>query len=151
MTVNPVTCQPDDITAWISLNSFAARLHGQSVHSCTNFAIWEFRTALEDEHPSSTFTQNKQDCMLATTSQWILHAGSVLYEEARNPSELSETQKRMYKTGKLCDAGPGMNLERWVFWRKRLEELGPKAGREVQEDVEEAVRKIKELENEDQA
>ncbi|CAM1501928.1 Fc.00g039120.m01.CDS01 [Cosmosporella sp. VM-42] len=146
-----ILAKPEDLAPWISLNSFAARLHGRSVHSCYSFAVWEFREAFETDYSSDALTPAKRDCNLATTSQWILHAGPVLYEEARNPRVLDETDKRRYKTGKLTEAEPGMNLERWVFWRERLEELGAEAGEEVKDDVAEAVRKMKELEGGEKA
>ncbi|PTB44074.1 hypothetical protein M441DRAFT_340886 [Trichoderma asperellum CBS 433.97] len=131
------------IAQWKSLNSFAARLLGSSVQSWTNFALWELRQGLEE--PLSS--QQAKDTYLITTSEWITHAGKVLYDEGRKGAQLDEDDVRALRTGSLLKGeASGFSEVRWRFWKKKIEELSVEAGAEAKKRAEKALEVIKSLE-----
>ncbi|KAL6806617.1 hypothetical protein GGI42DRAFT_352419 [Trichoderma sp. SZMC 28013] len=135
--------QATKIAQWLSLNSFAARLLSASVQDWTNFAIWELRDGLE-EPPS---TDEARDTHLITASEWFTQAGQVLYNETKNSVELDSQATRALSPGSLIEGtNSGFNEERWIFWKKRLEELSADASAEAKKRVEKALEVIKVLE-----
>ncbi|KAL7938502.1 hypothetical protein V8C35DRAFT_80149 [Trichoderma chlorosporum] len=135
--------QASKIAQWLSLNSFAARLLSASVQPWTNFAIWELRDGLEE--PLST--DKARDTHLMTTSEWIVQAGKILYDETQKSVQLEEQATRSLRPGSLIEEiESGFNQERWGFWKKRLEELSAKAGAEAKERAEKALEAMKGLE-----
>lgn len=132
------------IAAWISLNSFSARLHGASVWPCDNFAIWGLRGALEE--PSSS-KPNERDANLATACQWFEHAGKVLYDTSREPRELNDADARSLRTGKALESPAGFNEKRWKFWKEKLAEMGAETeDSELQERAKKVAETMKGLE-----
>ncbi|KAK1251939.1 hypothetical protein MKX07_007418 [Trichoderma sp. CBMAI-0711] len=118
---------PEDaakIAQWLSLNSFAARLLGASAQAWTNFALWELRDGLEEPLPND----HARDTRLLTASEWIIHAGRVLYDEVRNNNQLNDQEARALRPGSLLEGcSSGFNQQRWTFWKKRLQELSADA------------------------
>ncbi|KAK5995193.1 hypothetical protein PT974_03591 [Cladobotryum mycophilum] len=112
------------IAEWISLNSFAARIVGESIQPWTNFGLWELRDGLEQPLSSAI----AKETYLTTTSEWLTHAGKVLHEEGKKVVQLDEHDLRALASGKLFKGKPGFSDERWNFWRQRLEELSAEAG-----------------------
>lgn len=123
------------IQEWTSLNSFAARLHGSSVQTWTNFGIWELRGALEEPPQSDA----ERDGQLRSSSEWILHAGSALRSKQGQQGELDDMEKRMLKGGSLFKGESGLSDERWGFWRDRFRELG---GQVEDEGLKEKINKV---------
>ncbi|KAH7312396.1 hypothetical protein B0I35DRAFT_436896 [Stachybotrys elegans] len=131
------------IAEWVSLNSFAARALSASLQPWENFAIWELRAALEETSTSST----ARDSNLASSSEWFIHAGKVLYDLGRHPVELSETDARALRTGELLDAKPGFSEERWKFWSAKMKEMAKQAeAKTLKERAEKALDVIMALE-----
>ena len=131
------------IESWLNLNSFAARLLGASITSWDNFAIWALREGLEDEPKNEV----ARDAHVAVAHEWIIHAGRVLNEKAREPEDLDDAGKRALRPGKLFRGESGLNAERWQFWGERLETLGKEAvGKEgVKDKALKAAETIKSL------
>lgn len=148
MAVNPCDekfKEANDGDFWIAMNSFVARLHG-ATGGYGEPCIWPIRQALETEGFVSDWNR---DCLLRVVREWIFHAGHVMYAEARSPKELDEVHKRALCTGPLAEGiGPGPSLERWKFWKQRLVELAPQVDGELKEKVEEAIKRMEELEEE---
>lgn len=132
--VNPIANDSSDEkerSAWISINSFIARLHGALVITSTNYAIWSLRSALEERLDAAWQIQ----CAVSTAHEWIVHAGPTLYKVSQSPEKLDEAAQRSLRGGELTKAGPGLSIERWAFWKARLEELGRGEGGEKAEGV----------------
>lgn len=110
---------PDE---WLNLNSFNARLLGSGITRWINFPIWQLREGLEDVlGPDS----HENDCKIAVASEWIIQAGPKLLRETLLNHELDEAEERAYSGCKLWAGSPGLNTERWGFWKRRLAELKP--------------------------
>jgi hypothetical protein len=107
------------VRSWLSVNSFAARLVGSSTEDWTNFAIWSLRDALEQDGASAA----AQDGAVAVAHEWIVHAGKVLLEKSRSGGELSKVDQKALAAGKLFGGEPGLTVQRWNFWKQRLETL----------------------------
>ncbi|KAK3317443.1 hypothetical protein B0T19DRAFT_479526 [Cercophora scortea] len=135
------------LSNWLNLNSFVSRLHGSGVFMTNTFAIWQLREALEDD-----LTDAKGNCSpaeavdnrLAVASEWLIHAGPLLLKESPPESEEpGERQKRAYRGGPLFSGRPGFDIERWGYWKRRLEELRPTLGASVAPSVDRAVQSMK--------
>ncbi|KAM0466043.1 hypothetical protein ACHAPV_000996 [Trichoderma viride] len=137
---------PEDATKiaqWKSLNSFAARLLGSSVESWTNFALWELRDGLEEPLES----QQAKDTHLITASEWITHAGKVLYDEGRKGVPVDKDDVQSLSTGSLLKGeASGFSEARWSFWKKKIQELSVGAGADAKTRAEKALEVIKSLE-----
>jgi hypothetical protein len=113
------------------------------VQSWTNFALWELRDRLEE--PLSS--EQARDTYLTTSSEWIIHAGKVLYDEGRKGTKLEEDAVRSLRPGSLLEGGDsGFNEARWKFWKKKLEELSVGASAEAKKRTEKALKVMNSLE-----
>lgn len=77
-----------------------------------NFAVWELRSALEEEVDEDTL-----EYRISIVKEWILHAGTRIFEEART---MYSDDSDVLKPGSLYKGPPGLNLQRWNFWKTRL-------------------------------
>lgn len=127
------------IPSWLTINSFAARLLGSSTTTWTNFAVWSLRSSLEQD---GLVSQTAWDTAVAEAYEWITHAGKVLLDKSRQGEQLSEADQRMLKAGKLFGGEPGLNVERWAFWRQRLETFA--SGTQVSDAVKDKARRAAE-------
>ncbi|KAK3689210.1 hypothetical protein B0T22DRAFT_440702 [Podospora appendiculata] len=139
--------EPYTLSNWLNLNSFVARLHGSGVFLTNSFAVWQLREGLEDdlvEAKGNCSPAEAVDNRIAVVSEWLVHAGPALLKESLLESEnLDEGQKRAYGPGPLFSGRPGCNIERWGFWKRRLEELRPTIGASVAPSVDRAVQTMK--------
>lgn len=84
---------------------------------------------------------------MAVSHEWITHAGKVLLEKSRAGGELSEADKRALAAGKLFGGEPGLNTDRWTFWKQRLETLAKGNGdADAKANAQKAVDTMKTLE-----
>lgn len=80
---------------------------------------------------------------VAVAAEWLVHASSVLLREALSwdsrPLQ-DDLERRVYCTGSLFGGNPGLDLERWGFWKRRLNGLRGRLGNdeETRQSVEEA-------------
>lgn len=133
------------IAAWISINSFAARILGASLQTWINFAIWSLRPALEEKEATKP---SERDGLLTTSAEWIEHAGKTLFELGAQDQTLDAMETRALRPGSLFESQKsGLSTERWVFWRERLGILGENAStEELKERTKKVVKLMKEIE-----
>lgn len=113
------------------------------MQSWTNFALWELRDGLEEPLDS----QEAKDTHLITASEWITHAGKVLYDEGRKGVPVDEDDVQSLSTGSLLEGeASGFSEVRWKFWKKKMEELSVGAGAEAKKRAQKALEVIKSLE-----
>lgn len=108
---------------------------GAGVVHFENQPIWMLREALEEEKNPPKSRALDRDLM--TAAMYIEYSGPVLVEAlAGNPEpELSDDLRRMLKGGSLFQGGPGLRLERWLFWMKRFREEAQKTSTEEAKDM----------------
>lgn len=110
----------DELTEWKNWNSFVARLTSPTFSPWLNLPIWQFRDALENE----TVRGPAMECQLWVATEWITQCAGVIFEFVSEVRELDERTARAYRTDPLCEEGVGpLSVERWAFWRRRLQEL----------------------------
>lgn len=95
-------------------------MFGSGVTRWYNFAIWQLREGLEDVLGSDS---HENDCKIAVASEWIIQAGPKLLRETLLNEDISEAEKRAYSGCELWTGLPGLNTERWGFWKRRLAEV----------------------------
>lgn len=109
---------------WKSLNSFAARAYGKGIVQWRNFAVWELRAALEEDFDNAAALEYH----MAIVKEWVLHAGNRIFEDARTTCN---DDSKVLKPGSLYNGSPGLNMERWNFWKERLAEISRRTSGEV--------------------
>lgn len=117
----------ESASQWVNFNAFVARIMSKGVFHWPICALLEIRHALEKEYPETGLTRQYT---LRVASQWILLCGRPLFKDAFRGDVLDEAELRMTAPGPLyttTGAKPGLNMDRWRFWLKRLEELGSKS------------------------
>ncbi|KAN0070846.1 Protein of unknown function (DUF3632) domain containing protein [Elaphomyces granulatus] len=129
---------PEESSKWLGLNSFTARLHNESLVDATLLAMYELRTALEEEHPA----REVADCKISVASEWIIKSGMKLYSEA----PLHKDERWMNPTGPLYDGEAGISRERWQFWKLRFSEVKDKVDKDVAEMAQNAVCAMEKVE-----
>ncbi|KAG8156781.1 hypothetical protein KVR01_013386 [Diaporthe batatas] len=132
---------PDE---WLNLNSFNARLFGSGLNRWINFPIWQLREGLEDRFGADA---DENDCKVAVACEWVIQAGRrILYETLQN-QEYDKAEKRSYRGLNLFTGYPGLNTERWGFWKRRLDEVKPEVKTQLTlRYVEDAKRAMKTIE-----
>lgn len=136
VTIGPKQGDKLDQQRYINLNAFCARLFGSGVVTWKpNFAIWALRDALESDQaePSS--------CYLAAALLWIEHAGQCLYDWLRR-GDGDEQFVGITAPGDLYKGPGGLPVERWNFWKSRLESLASKSGSDGLEERARAAAEI---------
>src|SRR5207237_472557 len=84
------------------------------------------------------------DNRVAVASKWFIHAGLTLLKLCLlDRQDLDEDLRRSARVGAHFHGHPGFNLERWGFWKRRLEELRSTAGSGVAPSVERAIESIR--------
>ncbi|KAG5923055.1 hypothetical protein E4U53_003607 [Claviceps sorghi] len=119
---SPDHSEPCSVEEWVSLNSFAARIHGLALLDWHNFAIWEMRFGLEEPIEDRP---RVRESIIATSYEWIIHAGRELYKKATEGATLDALETRALMPGSLFKSNQsGLSVERWNFWRERIGVLG---------------------------
>ncbi|KAI9763504.1 MAG: hypothetical protein M1840_000457 [Geoglossum simile] len=123
---------------WLNLNSFSARLLGAGLAGWVNFAVWQLRHGLEEEMSPGPST----DSRVAAAGEWIIQSGQDLLRRCLLNSALNEAEARSYSAGALYAGNPGLCLERWGFWKRRLGEMRGKVGESAMRSIDEAVESM---------
>jgi len=143
------------LSQWLNLNSFVARLFASGVIAYENFPLWQLRKGLEDDDLAAEAKGAAACCCssaeaadnnrVAVACEWIIRAGPALLRLCLlDRQDLDEALRGSARVGDLFRGGcPGFNLERWVFWKKRLEELRSTVGAGVVSSVEEAIESMR--------
>jgi hypothetical protein len=121
--------------AWVLKNAFVARLvtllakKGTKEPPFLEFPVWTLRGALEEEF--KTPTPDFVSARVVASVFWFKYAGGFLLEQSVSEHQThDEMFARVTQPGKLFQGPPGMSLERFKFWRARLEELSHDSGDE---------------------
>jgi hypothetical protein len=93
------------LAEYYNLNSFAAQLFGRNIISSSNFALWQLRTALEQD---GEFNETSVE----VAKEWIKHAGEVIWKECKSTADLDEYDQRVYAAGPGFKSEPGFSKER---------------------------------------
>ncbi|OJJ50303.1 hypothetical protein ASPZODRAFT_128923 [Penicilliopsis zonata CBS 506.65] len=128
--------EAQDAEKWKSLNSFAARMLGKRLGSWWNFAMWELQAALEEEYKDQAIA----DCNVTVACEWIVHSGDYIFEQIGNADGQSEQ-------GPLYSGPPGLCLERWNFWKRRLREMSQLVSGPLKHEVLSAADRMDKLVN----
>ena len=108
---------------WKNTISFIAKLSAiDPLEFGFLYPIATVRDALEEFVPNGI----KMDCKLWVATEWILQCGLALHWFFETwEDELEEDRVRAYRFGSLCRdmRFPLIGMERWHFWKKRLEEI----------------------------
>lgn len=114
--------------AWARQNAFLALLvarqqeEGIDKPSFLEFSVWTLRGALEEE--IETPRPNFGSARILAASKWFQYAGEFLLEQSKSHYRAEDEMfARVTRPGKLFRGSPGMSLERFQFWRGRLEGL----------------------------
>ncbi len=115
--------------AWTNLNAFAAQLTAVGI-DFSLYAIWTLRDALEEEAEDAIGRAE-----LSATAHWFRYCGPVLASLALKRLSFVKERSDPARVGRLCrESGisqDGFTVERWEFWRSRLEVLAAGAGAEA--------------------
>ncbi|KAJ5797738.1 uncharacterized protein N7503_007034 [Penicillium pulvis] len=117
-TYNSEVPEVQSAEKWANLNSFAARLFGESLAQWKNFAVWSLNAALEEEIQD----QKILICNITVAREWITQAGERIFREANEHP--SDKECRVMSAGSLYNGKAGLSFERWEFWKKRFREIG---------------------------
>ncbi|KAH8891251.1 hypothetical protein GQ53DRAFT_746765 [Thozetella sp. PMI_491] len=120
---------------WLNMNSFAARMFGAGLAGWINFPIWQLRLGLEETPNSAAF----RDRQAMVSAEWIIQSGPELLRRSLLSPRLDLGEERSYCAGSLYTGLPGLGLERWGFWKRRLGELSGELGGAARACVDEAV------------
>ncbi|KAK4653969.1 hypothetical protein QC762_510247 [Podospora pseudocomata] len=115
----------EDIDAWKRWNSFASQLLNEEYMNWIIFPYWELRSALEFPPPEDPTIF---ECRLWVATQWLTQCAELVYNEMTCGVDLEEKTKSAIKPGPLCEGVYPRSLQRWEFWRGRLEALAGEKG-----------------------
>jgi hypothetical protein len=127
---------------WLNLNSFIARLFGGLVRGFMGFAVWVMRYGLEEDsrHMGS---ESISDTRIHVACEWIKQGGQRLLRESLLNSLSIKPENANHGSssarGSLYTGIGGFNLERWVFWKRRLTELRKGVGASIHAPIDEAI------------
>lgn len=143
----------ESVSEWVNLNTFVARLMGKGIVVDPIWAIPEIQRALEQEFPDTGLARQYT---LRIASQYILLGGAQLLNAALKNDIFDEVDLRITHTGPLYAAlggKPGLGMNRWRFWLKRLEDLGWEGGedetRPERLEARQASQRMKEITEQD--
>lgn len=74
---------------WLNFNSLAARMLADGMNSFASFALWQFRTAFEEEETSN-------EIQVVVAAEWIQHARKEIYELGKLYVDLSDYEQRAF-------------------------------------------------------
>ena len=107
----------DEAQKWHNVTSFLARCWQAGFFNASLQALHLFRAILEQPVTDISALQQALPIVL----EWIMHSGIALYQSI----ESSESQEgsREQSAGSLYTGPNQLCVERWQFWKNRLEEL----------------------------
>ncbi|GIK00107.1 hypothetical protein Aspvir_004123 [Aspergillus viridinutans] len=115
----PTYTKPNDpeITEWINLQAFTARLMSKCDPSLSLLGVWSLRSGLEEE-----LSDRELEGEVAAAAMWMVYGGENLFSQLTDAVQ-DEEMERLMMPGTLY-SGPGqLSLERWQFWKRRFGEM----------------------------
>lgn len=129
----------NEISQWVNLNAFAARLTASRAADFSLYAIWTMRDALET--PAAQTKTKTLDGHVQAACAWIQHAGAFLYK-CEESWDKDPRKGDPAKGGLLWEGKSGFCRERWSLWRERMRELGVEKG--LQDETRQAAKRAAE-------
>jgi uncharacterized protein DUF3632 len=106
-----------ELSGFLSLNAFMALLWSRNLIEGYDFALWQLRSAFEEEMADETEAGH----LAAAAAFWAIHAGSRLRQLVVDPPNLSGPEQRSLSAGDKFGGASGYGEERWTFWVKAFE------------------------------
>lgn len=104
---------------YASYTAFIANLHERRIMPTDPvIAVWQLRHALEEDPEESDICR---DGHILGAAQWVLWNGQTLFLQARSLGSISSKEKSSLSTGKLYDGKSRLDIDRWRFWKSRLQ------------------------------
>ncbi|GFF51678.1 hypothetical protein IFM61606_02308 [Aspergillus udagawae] len=115
----PTYTKPNDreITEWINLQAFTARLMSKCDPSLSLLAVWTLRSGLEEE-----LSDRELEGEGAAAAMWMVYGGEKLFSQLVDAVQDEEIE-RLMKPGTLYSGQGQLCLERWQFWKRRFGEI----------------------------
>jgi hypothetical protein len=111
--------EPEEVSRWENLNSFAARFKTDTFERWLTFPIWQLRDALEEKLDKGPILNSR----LWIATEWILFYGEIIFEDQAAGEQFDRGTSRALEGGSLCKGIAQLSLERLAFWKKRLLEM----------------------------
>ncbi|KAI1107624.1 hypothetical protein F4804DRAFT_329035 [Jackrogersella minutella] len=112
---------------WININSFVAALFNMGAVDWGHYAVGEIREGLEIPLKSTKSSGSTTGIRVHVASEWIIQSAPRLLRESlfKEPSSDNDLgpQSRTYRKGSLFSEESFFSLERWCFWKRRLDEI----------------------------
>lgn len=110
-----------DFEEWKNQNSFTARISTAAWRPSLYLAIWELREGLEKPPVRGKI----QETRIWVACEWLLRCGELIFDFIMIDRPQKDTA---LNTGSLCGPEfPQSGIQRWEFWKKRLQELSNEA------------------------
>ncbi|GAQ09484.1 hypothetical protein ALT_6805 [Aspergillus lentulus] len=115
----PAYTKPDDqeVTEWINLQAFTARLMSKCDPSLSLLGVWSLRSGLEEE-----LSDNELEGEVAAAAMWMVYGSENLFSQLADAVE-DEEKERLMKPGTLYSGQGQLSPERWQFWKQRFGEM----------------------------
>jgi hypothetical protein len=130
------------VATWLNLSSFLAR-HSMTWTGIADFALWALRDGLECDL-SLLNSPEPLHTRLSVAIAWLLERSDVIYELSKINHVLDI--EGSYDGGPLFRGPSNFSLERWGFWKRRLEELRQLDSNELDLKINCILQKIEALE-----
>ncbi|KAM6510527.1 hypothetical protein FSOLCH5_010968 [Fusarium solani] len=111
--------EPEEVSRWENLNSFAARFKTDTFERWFTFPIWQLRDALEEKLDKGPILNSR----LWIATEWILFYGEIIFEDQAAGEQFDRGTSRALEGGSLCEGIAQLSLARLAFWKKRLLEM----------------------------
>jgi hypothetical protein len=134
---------PKESSAWLSLNSFVARLSSAGLVDGSCLAIWVLRHALEEKN----IAKETANCNISAASEWIIKNGRKLHDRALAIQQLDEDKARATAGGPLYKGKAGLCLERWQFWKLQFSKAKDDVDKAVRKMVQQALNEMEKIED----
>ena len=115
----PAYTKPDDqeVTEWINLQAFTARLMSKCDPSLSLLGVWSLRSGLEEE-----LSDKELEGEVAAAAMWMVYGSENLFSQLADAVE-DEEKERLMKPGTLYSGQGQLSPERWQFWKQRFGEM----------------------------
>ncbi|KAI0151999.1 hypothetical protein F4776DRAFT_599757 [Hypoxylon sp. NC0597] len=137
---------------WLNVNSFIARLYAANVLHAGAFPIWELRSGLEIPLSPEVRDEPAANVRVRVACEWMIRSAPRTIRESllRTHSDVvrGESTNRAFRGGPLYSGESGFSIERWCFWKCRLQELRTEVDPSLLPTVNEAVKLMVQAEKE---
>ncbi|ROT41179.1 hypothetical protein SODALDRAFT_330891 [Sodiomyces alkalinus F11] len=108
----PNTPSDAEKDAYLSTQAFMALLWSGGLVEGWNFALWQLRSALEEEVEQP----EEEKLLVAAAALCVIHAGPQIWQLVVDPPEYTGPDNQSHRPGSRFDGPGGYNFKRWEFW-----------------------------------